>query len=250
MSTPTAAALIIGNEILTGKIADANLSVLARTMRRIGVRLVRAHTVLDEMDTLVSEVRALSTSHDWLVTSGGVGPTHDDLTIEAVARAFDRRVVISDELEALLRNAYQGRITDGHLLMARVPEGSTLVRTEAVPWPSVLCENVFVLPGVPEIFELKMKLVETIIGRGVAFVSRAAFVGVEEGRIKHLIDACVGTHRDVEIGSYPRWTDSTWRTKITFDAQDESRIEAARKAFVESLPEDIPSTLVDPDGAG
>lgn len=243
----TAAALIIGNEILTGKIADANLAVLARTMRRLGVRLVRAHTVLDEMDTLVDEVKTLSANHTWLVTSGGVGPTHDDLTIEAVARAFGRRVVVSDELESLLRGAYGDRITEGHLLMARVPEGSTLARTPAVPWPSVLCENVFVLPGVPEIFALKMALLETIVGKGVAFVSRAAFVGVEEGRIKHLIDACVGAHRDVEIGSYPRWTDATWRTKITFDAQDEARIEAARRAFVESLPDDVPSTLDDPD---
>lgn len=249
--TPTAAALIIGNEILTGKIADANLSVLARTMRRLGVRLVRAHTVLDDMETLVAEVRALSAAHTWLVTSGGVGPTHDDLTIEAVARAFDRRVVVSEELEALLRGAYGDRVTEGHLLMARVPEGSTLARTEAVPWPSVLCENVFVLPGVPEIFALKMGMVEQIVGRGVAFVSRAAFVGVEEGRIKHLIDACVGAHRDVEIGSYPRWSDKTWRTKITFDAQDEARIDAARRAFVASLPNDVPSTLDDPDdGSG
>lgn len=248
MSTATAAALIIGNEILTGKIADANLGVLARTMRKLGVRLVRAHTVLDDMDTLVAEIRALSKAHTWLVTSGGVGPTHDDLTIEAVARAFDRKVVLSDELEALLRGAYGDRITEGHLLMARVPEGAVMVRTEAVPWPSVLCENVFVLPGVPEIFELKMKLVESTIGGGVAFVSRAAFVGVEEGRIKHLIDACVGAHRDVEIGSYPRWSDKTWRTKITFDAQDEARIESARRAFVESLPPDIASTLDDPDG--
>jgi molybdenum cofactor synthesis domain-containing protein len=247
MTTPTAAALIIGNEILTGKVADANLAILARTLRGIGVRLVRAHTVLDEMDTLVSEIRSLSAAHTWLVTSGGVGPTHDDLTIEAVAKAFDRRVVVSEELEALLRNAYAGRVTEGHLLMARVPEGATLVRTDSVPWPSVLCENVFVLPGVPEIFALKMEVVADIVGRGVAFVTRAAFVAVEEGRIKHLIDACVGAHRDVEIGSYPRWGDKTWRTKITFDAQDEARIEAARAAFVASLPEDVASTLDDPD---
>jgi molybdenum cofactor synthesis domain-containing protein len=239
--TPTAAALIIGNEILTGKIADQNLVVLARQLRKIGVRLVCAHTVLDDLDTIAAELQALSARHDWVFTSGGVGPTHDDVTIEAVAAAFGRTVVVAPELDAMLRAAYGDRLTDGHLLMARIPEGARLVKSDDVPWPCVLCENVWVLPGVPEIFALKMSLVEREIGLGRAFVSKAVLSQLDEGHLKPLLDEVVSSHPDVDVGSYPRWGDAEWRTKITFDGNDGDRVEAARAAFVASLPSGSPT---------
>ncbi len=232
----TAAALIIGNEILTGKIADQNLGVLARVLRKLGVRLLRAHTVLDDIDTIASEVRALSRAHTWIFTSGGVGPTHDDVTIEAVARAFDRRVVVAPELDAMLRDAYGDRLTDGHLLMARIPEGARLVRSESVPWPCVLLDNVWVLPGVPEIFALKMSLVEREVGHGGGFLSVAILSSLDEGNLKPLLDRVVEAHVSVEIGSYPRWGDVEWRTKITFDGRDHAEVRRARDAFVSILP--------------
>src|SRR5580704_2882061 len=102
----TAAALIIGNELLSGKVAEANLHVLAKTMRTLGILLRRVVIVLDDRAEIVREVRELSKSHDWLFTSGGVGPTHDDVTIEAVAEAFGVPVVTSHEMEAMLRAHY------------------------------------------------------------------------------------------------------------------------------------------------
>jgi molybdenum cofactor synthesis domain-containing protein len=235
MKAPTAAALIIGNEILTGKIADKNLSTLALRLRSLGVRLVRAHTILDDLDTIASEVRALAGAHPGVVSSGGVGPTHDDLTIEAIAKAFDRKVVASPEFEALLRRAYGDKITPGHLLMARVPEGAKLARTDDVPWPVVLCENVFVLPGVPEIFEIKMKIVESVVGHAPPFHSVHVFVSADEGPLKPFIDAAVSRYPEVEIGSYPQWTDHEWRTKITFDGLDRDMLAAAKAFFVATL---------------
>jgi molybdenum cofactor synthesis domain-containing protein len=233
----SAAALIIGTEILTGKIVDRNLGVLAKTLRQLGVRLERAVTVLDDIDVIASELRGLAARHSWVFTSGGVGPTHDDLTMDAVARAFDREVEVSAELERLIRRAYGERLREGHLLMARVPAGARLVSTADVPWPTVVVENVWVLPGVPEIFALKMKQVVEVLGVSSPFVSVAAFTTLDEGHLKPMLDRIVERFPDVEIGSYPRWNDPIVRTKLTFDGRDAARCAEARDAFVVSLPD-------------
>jgi molybdenum cofactor synthesis domain-containing protein len=238
MSSPTAAALIIGTELLTGKIADQNLVALATSMRTLGVRLMRAHTVLDDVVTIADELRALSRAHTWVFTSGGVGPTHDDVTIDAVAKAFDVPVEISPELDGLLRKAFGDRLTEHHLLMARIPRGATLERSEAVPWPVVKMNNVWVLPGVPEIFALKMNIIESTIPKTAPFVSLAAYVRLDEGHLKPMLDAVVAQFPSVEVGSYPRWTDPDARTKITFDGHDRGVLNEARAAFQALLPED------------
>jgi molybdenum cofactor synthesis domain-containing protein len=233
----TAAALIIGNEILTGKIADKNLGVLAKTLRQIGVRLERAVTVLDDVEGIAGDVRALASRYTHVFTSGGVGPTHDDLTIDAVARAFDREVVVSPELEALIRKAYGERLREGHLWMARVPAGARLVSTAEVPWPTVVVENVWVLPGVPEIFALKMRQVAEVVGVGVPFVTLAVYSTLDEGHLKPFLDEVVERFPDVDVGSYPRWTDPVVRTKLTFDGRDPVRCGEARDAFLARLPD-------------
>src|SRR5450755_2455895 len=130
----TAAALVIGNEILSGKIADANVSELAKVLRAVGIRLERVVMLPDEIEVLAEAVRELSARFDVVFTSGGVGPTHDDVTIDAVARAFELDVVESPELAALLHGVYGDRITDAHLLMARVPVGSVLCGAPDVEW--------------------------------------------------------------------------------------------------------------------
>jgi molybdenum cofactor synthesis domain-containing protein len=233
----TARAVIIGNELLSGKIADRNLATLARVMRRLGVVLERAVVVPDRLETIADEVREAAAAATWVFTSGGVGPTHDDVTIAAVARAFDEDVVVSDELETLIRAAYGERLRDGHLLMARIPRGARLVKSQEIPWPATLMRNVFVLPGVPEIFEMKMKLVEEVVGPSTPFVTLAVLTTLDEGNLKPLLDRVVEDHPAIDIGSYPRWTDPTVRTKLTFDGRDRAACERARTAFVESLPE-------------
>jgi molybdopterin-biosynthesis enzyme MoeA-like protein len=235
----TAAALIIGNELLSGKIADANLIVLARALRSIGIKLKRVVMILDELDVIAQEVRELSAAHDVVFTSGGVGPTHD------VARAFGMAVTISPEIDALLRRYYGERITEGHLLMARVPEGARLVQSAKIPWPTVVMRNVWVLPGVPEIFQLKIPLIRAELAGDAPFISMAVFTSLEEGEIKSLIDRVVADHEDVDVGSYPKWSDAEYKTKLTFDGLVESRVRGARDAFARSLPE---GTLVRLEG--
>ncbi len=169
-------------------------------------------------------------------TSGGVGPTHDDLTIQGVAQAFGAGVTIAKELDDLLRAYYAERITEGHLLMARVPEGARLVSTGTIQWPTVVMKNVWVLPGVPEIFKMKMPLVREDLGSDTPFISMAVFTDLDEGQIKDLLDLTVAAHPSVEIGSYPKWNDPDYKTKLTFDGTDDARVRAARDSFAAGLP--------------
>jgi molybdenum cofactor synthesis domain-containing protein len=232
----TAAALIIGNELLSGKIADANLVVLARALRSIGIKLQRVVMILDEIDVIAREVQALAAAHDVVFTSGGVGPTHDDLTVEGVARAFSVPVVVSSDLDRQLRDHYGDRATEGHLMMARIPEGARLVASRAVPWPTVVMGNVWLLPGVPQIFQHKIPLIRAELAGDAPFVSMAVLTTLDEGQIKALLDEVVAAHRDVEIGSYPQWTDPECKTKLTFDGLAIDTVRAARDAFAAGLP--------------
>lgn len=229
--------LVVGNEILSGKVEEANLVVLSRFLRGHGIELTRAEVVLDDIDTIANATKALAAGHDWVFTSGGVGPTHDDVTIEAVAKAFGVSVVTQPELRAMLAAHYGDRLNDGHLRMALVPEGAHLEATADVKWPVVRFANVWMLPGIPEIFRMKIAVLERALPRGVAFVSHAVYTQLEESDIKPLLDAVVARFPDVAVGSYPKWTlELGYRTKLTFDGRDAQRAIAARDAFAASLP--------------
>jgi len=235
-SPKTAAALIIGNELLSGKVDEANLGVLARALRGVGVLLSRVVMVPDDVGVIAEEVAALSAGHDWLFTSGGVGPTHDDVTIVAVAKAFGVDVVTDPDLEALIRDHYRGRLTPGHLRMALVPEGAALETVPEVTWPTVRVANTWVLPGVPEAFRMKIPVVVAHLRGARAFVSHAVYTRMDEGDLKPLLDRVVEAFPDVEVGSYPKWGDPAYKTKLTFDGLDPERVLAAREDFVNTLP--------------
>jgi molybdenum cofactor synthesis domain-containing protein len=240
---PTAAALIIGNELLSGKVDEANLPLLARTLRGLGVELKRVVMVLDDVDTIAKEVRELAASHDWLFTSGGVGPTHDDVTIEAVAKAFDMKVVSSPEVETLIRAHYGDRCTPGHLRMALMPEGATLEASPEIRWPTLRVNNTWLLPGIPEAFRMKLPLVMSRISAGKPYISRAVYTQMEEGHLRPLLDAVVAAFPDVGVGSYPKWRDPSYKTKLTFDGRDEAKVNAAADAFIATLPEGEPQKV-------
>jgi molybdenum cofactor synthesis domain-containing protein len=236
----TAAMLIIGNELLSGKVQDANLAVLAMTLRQLGVHLKRVVMVPDDVDTIAREVGELATAYDWLFTSGGVGPTHDDVTIEAVAKAFGVPVVVSPTMASMLEAHYGARCTEAHLRMALIPEGAALETTDEIRWPTVRIRNTWVMPGIPEVFKMKIPVVVTKLGQSRAFVSCAVYTKMDEGDLKPLLDRVVASFPDVDVGSYPKWMDSTYRTKLTFDGRDADRVHQARDAFVATLPEGEP----------
>jgi molybdenum cofactor synthesis domain-containing protein len=232
----SAAALLIGNELLSGKVHEANLVELAKTLRALGVELRRVVMIPDVRAIIAGEVRTLSASHDVVFTSGGVGPTHDDITIESIADAFAVTARIDDEIAQELRAAYGERCTDAHLRMALVPDGAELVRTEDVRWPTVVMKNVWILPGVPEIFRMKLSVVRELLRGPKPFVSKAVYTRVDEATLKPWLDQVVAAHPDVDVGSYPKWFDASYKTKVTFDSRDASNVERAVEAFLQLCP--------------
>lgn len=239
----TAAALVIGNELLSGKVEEANVHVLARTLRSLGIELRRVVVILDDIEEIAREVTELAAKHDWVFTSGGVGPTHDDVTVMGVARAFGVNVVESELLAKMLRDHYKERCTDGHLRMALIPEGASLESTPDIRWPTIRFGKVWLLPGVPEIFRMKLAVVVKTLGGGPGFLSRAVFTKMDEGDLKPLLDDVVARFPDVGIGSYPKWQDPSYKTKLTFDGRDASRVDAARDAFLALLPSGEPQRV-------
>jgi len=239
----TASALLIGNELLSGKVHESNLLELARTLRAIGVSLRRVVMVPDEPELIGREVRDQSQTFDVVFTSGGVGPTHDDVTIESIARAFGVPANIDPTMEALLRNAYGERTTDGHLRMALVPEGAVLATTPEILWPTPVYRNIWILPGVPEIFRMKLAVVRAWVRGPEGFVSKAVFTKMDEADLKPLLDDVVRDHPEVDVGSYPKWFDPTYKTKITFDSRSGERVEAAVSSFLAKLPQGEPQRV-------
>jgi molybdenum cofactor synthesis domain-containing protein len=230
----TAAIVLIGNELLSGKFRDENAAWLAGRLRALGVDLRRIVTVPDVEADIVQEVRACAGRYTHVFTSGGVGPTHDDITIEAIARAFDVPVVREPALEAILRAHFKDRLTPAHLRMADVPEGTRLQLGGRIAWPVVRYQNVVILPGVPEIFRAKFEAIEEEF-RTVEFYIRNLWLNSDEGEIAGLL-AEVERRCGVQIGSYPRMDRADHRVRITVEARSAEPVDAAVSALLARLP--------------
>ena len=223
----TAAFLAIGNELLSGKVVEANLAPLAKTLRALGIQLSTAEILLDDVPSLASAIARLSATYGVVVTSGGVGPTHDDVTIEAVAQAFGRRVVRDATLVELVRRTFGDRTSEAHLRFADIPEGAELRRAPDVSWPTPVVENVWILPGVPEVFRMKLATLRTWVVGPRPFVTRALVLSRDEVDLKDALDAVVAAHPAISIGSYPALFNPRYRTRITFDGTSETAVSAA-----------------------
>ncbi len=234
MADDTAAILIIGDEILSGKTTDENAHFLIRELRSLGVALRRVLVIPDVVEEIAASVRDLSAGYTHVFTSGGVGPTHDDLTMEGVARAFSTKVTRHPELERLLRTFYGERLQERDLRMADVPDGVTLHRGAQSQWPVVAMKNVYILPGVPEIFRKKFLAIRDQF-RNAPFHLTCVFSVDEEGKIAGHLDAVAAAFPDVAIGSYPRIVTDGWKVKITLESKDPARVKNATADLVERM---------------
>jgi len=234
MADDTAAILIIGDEILSGKVADENARFLIGELRALGVALRRVLVIPDVLDEIAAAVRELSERYAHVFTSGGVGPTHDDLTMEGVARAFGARVQRHPELERLLRVHYGERLAERDLRMADVPDCAELVRAAQTQWPVIAVRNVYVLPGVPEIFRRKFTAIRDRFRRD-PFHLACVYSRDEEGRIAGHLDRVAAAYPDVAVGSYPRFGGDDWRVKITLESKERARVERATAELVALL---------------
>ncbi len=247
MRTPTAALLVVGNEVLSAKVRDENGPWLAQRLRELGVQLLSIHVLPDRVELIAEAVDRERRRADWVFTSGGVGPTHDDVTAAAVARALGRRVSrfgpLADAIRALHAHHHAGEEPPPAVLrMADVPEGTRLLGGSG--YPTLAVENVVMLPGVPMFFRRQFDAVVGMLS-APPFVLASVYVGVGEDRIAPLLDAVAREHPDVEIGSYPRFDEADHRVRVTFESKDGARVGAARDAVLAGLP---PGAVVRTEG--
>lgn len=238
MSNPTAAMLVIGDEILSGRTHDSNSHHLAGALTERGIDMREIRVVGDEQMHIVSALNALRASHDQIFTCGGIGPTHDDITADAVGEAFGVAVGIRDDARAILQAHYDAQgleLNEARLRMARIPEGACLIENPVSAAPGFSLGNVHVMAGVPAVFKAMVASVLPALVGGRPLVSRSLRVDLGEGDIAGPLAGVVAAHPDVSLGSYPGLSNGVLGATIIARAPDahaaDAAIEAVRAAF-------------------
>ncbi len=231
---PTAGIIVIGDEILTGKFADENAAFLIGELRALGVDLRRISVIPDDLDDIAATVTRDSERFDLVFTSGGVGPTHDDLTIPGIARGFGVGVVSHPELERRVRAYWGANLAEANLRLAQIPEGAELVFGADTTWPVVCARNVYILPGVPALFKRKFIDIRDRFRAEPVTVARV-YINADEGEIAGDLDAVVAAFASVKIGSYPRFSEKDFRVLITLEGKIEADVAGAQAMLAERI---------------
>jgi molybdenum cofactor synthesis domain-containing protein len=231
----TAAALIIGNEILSGKVQDTNGPYLIRRLRELGVDLRRILVIPDEVDVIAATVAELRKKTHWVFCSGGIGPTHDDVTVRGVAQGLGLRVVRDPEIEGKIRQHYGERVTPETFRLADMPEGAHLVESPGIWVPILEVEGFYLLPGVPQLFRLQFDAMAERF-RGPPFFLRCIYVSEGEPAIAAILDRHSAAHTEVLVGSYPRFDEADHRVKLTIEGRVEKEVERAFSDLLSQLP--------------
>ncbi|MGB7431345.1 MAG: competence/damage-inducible protein A [Ahrensia sp.] len=241
-NTPvTAAMVVIGDEILSGRIRDSNAAHLSSIMTAIGIDLTEIRMVADNRHAIIEAVNALRQRNTYVFTSGGIGPTHDDITADAVAAAFGRPCEHDARAMRILADWYAHRqleFTEARQRMARVPEGAGLIDNPISKAPGFVIGNVHVMAGVPAIFQAMLDNVLPTLRTGIKLQSRSVECPFGEGVIGSPLAAIQEAHPDTVIGSYPRYEDGTFWTEIVVRARDENALAAATQA-VEAMVSEL-----------
>ena len=222
----TAGIVIIGDEILTGKFADENAAFLIGELRALGVDLRRIVVIPDVIDDIAATVPELAARFDLVFTSGGVGPTHDDVTMAGISKGFGTRVVREPVLEERVRAYWGARLAEPNLRLADVPEGAELVYGRDTVWPVVAYRNVYILPGVPALFRRKFIDIRDRF-RTVPMTVARVYIDADEGQIAAALDVVVAAFPAVRIGSYPRFTERDFKVLVTLEGAAADGVAAA-----------------------
>lgn len=235
---PTAAVLIIGDEILSGRTADTNLNTLARFLAALGIDLLEARTVGDREDQIVDALNALRHAHDYVFTTGGIGPTHDDITADCVAMAFGVGIDEHPEALAILERRYGDELNAARRRMARIPDGGVLIANPVTDAPGFQVDNVFVMAGVPKIMTAMLEDVAPRLRTGAVVHARTLRVtGVGEGAVAATLSNAAKANRDLSFGSYPfgAGTQGEIGTNLVVRGRDPSAVDAAVSALADRL---------------
>lgn len=227
-SRPNACILVIGNEILSGRTQDKNVNYIAKKLVEIGVDLKEVRVIGDEMQVIVDTLNTLRNTYDYVFTTGGIGSTHDDLTIEAIAKSFGRKLKSYPQVYNLLEDYYKSRgveFNSARQKMAIFPEGANLIENHVTKAPGCNIENVYAFAGVPEIMRAMFDSVATKIKGGDKIISRSFEAKIAENEIADGLRQIANKYKEVDIGSYPQIIDNKYAVSIVIRCDDENLLE-------------------------
>jgi molybdenum cofactor synthesis domain-containing protein len=232
----TAAVLIIGDEILSGRTQDTNLNFIAKYLGTYGVDLAEARVVPDIKEEIIAALNALRTKYDYVITTGGIGPTHDDITADCVAEAFGVELYEHPEIIEMMQSRWQGELNAARRRMARVPVGGSLVRNAVQGPPGFQIGNVFVLAGVPMVMRGMMDDVMPRLRTGAVVISKTVRVeGAGEGVIAEPLAALAKAHPDLSIGSYPFFGPQGYGSNLVVRGRDGELVEQTVDELIAAL---------------
>jgi FAD synthetase len=232
----SAGIIIIGNEVLSGKTQDTNSYFLCTELRQLGVEVQKISTIPDVIELIGQEVTEFSRRFDFVFTTGGVGPTHDDVTVDGIAHGFGLRVVRHPDIERRMRQRLGGDVNEARLRMANVPEGAELLATEALFAPIVKIHNVFIFPGIPRILQERFHAIKEQF-REAPYFLKNVYVKLGEGVIAKMLNDVLAQFPELLLGSYPVLEIPEYKVKVTFESKDPEYLQRALQSFLASLPD-------------
>jgi molybdenum cofactor synthesis domain-containing protein len=228
--------LIIGDEILSGRTQDTNLNFIAKYLGTYGVDIAESRVVPDIKEEIIAALNALRSRYDYVITTGGIGPTHDDITADSVAEAFGVKLYEHPEIIAMMQARWQGELNLARRRMARVPEGGTLVKNGVQGPPGFQISNVFVLAGVPMVMRSMMDDVAPKMRTGAVVISRTVKVdGAGEGVIAEPLEALAKSKPELSIGSYPFYGQGTYGSNLVVRGRDAAMVEQTVDELIAAL---------------
>ncbi len=240
MPNPTAAMLVIGDEILSGRTRDSNMHYLAGELTKTGIDLREVRVVSDDADAIVAAVNALRAGYDHIFTSGGIGPTHDDITADCIATAFGVRIGVRDDARAILEQRYAKmgtQINEARLRMARIPEGATLIENPVSGAPGFSIGNVHVMAGVPAVFESMVASVLPLLAGGAPLVSQSLRINRGEGDIAGPLADLAKQYPHLSLGSYPFIQNGAFGVNVVIRGSDGGEVSTAIVKLSALFPE-------------
>jgi molybdenum cofactor synthesis domain-containing protein len=233
----TAGVLVIGDEILSGRTKDKNIGFLAEFLTNLGIDLKEVRVVSDDEGAIVEALNALRGRYDYVFTTGGIGPTHDDITADSVAKAFGVPIDYDPRAVALLKTRFPGgQLNEARMRMTRIPEGADLVTNKVSAAPGFHIGNVFVMAGVPAIMQAMMDAIAPGLETGVKMLSESIRADAREGDVGGPLGEIAKAHADVSIGSYPFFDETRGpNTNIVVRSRDPERLAAAKDAVEQML---------------
>jgi len=234
---PNAGILVIGNEILSGKVVDTNSPYLCRELRALGVDVERVLVIPDDVELIAQEAKAMHQAYDFVFTSGGVGPTHDDLTLDGIALAFGRPLELNASIVARIERAHGSAANDSQKKMARIPADAVLVDAGDLWFPVIIVENVHVFPGIPELLRKKFESIRDRF-RGVPFLLKRVYVRQQESDIAEGLHELLVEFPELMLGSYPKIGEERFHVLLTLESRDAGYLQSALDSLLAKLPDD------------